>query len=363
MLEKPPLLVSPKDTLICINDRLQLTAVGPSPTTTFSWTPLQQIQGAGTANPIVSPIVTTRYYVDMNDDGCFNRDSVNVRVVDRVTLVAGRDTVICTGDTVRLRIQSDGLKYEWSPAAQVLQPGVQSPLVVTALTTPYTVIARIGGCSTQAQIVVTAIPYPAVNAGNDTVICYQSTAQLVGRTTGSSWQWTPAGSLTNASSLFPVARPGQTTSYILTAFDLTSGCPKPSADTVKVTVLPKIIPGAGRDTAVVVQQPLQLLATGGISYLWEPAFNLSDPFIANPLAIYNDPSTGIKYKVVMRNEAGCADSAYITVKVFETLPSVFVPTGFTPNNDGRNDRLIAIPVGMKQIEFFSVYNRWGQLVF
>ena len=33
----------------------------------------------------------------------------------------------------------------------------------------------------------------------------------------------------------------------------------------------------------------------------------------------------------------CTDSAFVTVKVYKVLPSVFVPTGFTPNNDGRND--------------------------
>jgi gliding motility-associated-like protein len=51
------------------------------------------------------------------------------------------------------------------------------------------------------------------------------------------------------------------------------------------------------------------------------------------------------------------------VKVFKTKPTVFVPTAFTPNNDGRNDVIRPIAVGIAQIKSFSIYNRWGQRVF
>jgi gliding motility-associated-like protein len=63
------------------------------------------------------------------------------------------------------------------------------------------------------------------------------------------------------------------------------------------------------------------------------------------------------------NEANCVDSAYIKVKVFQTLPSVFVPNAFTPNRDGRNDMLRPIAVGIAHIDYFQIYNRWGQMVF
>ena len=43
--------------------------------------------------------------------------------------------------------------------------------------------------------------------------------------------------------------------------------------------------------------------------------------------------------------------------------AAFIPTAFTPNNDRKNDRLIPIPVGIASMEYFKVYNRYGQLVF
>jgi len=66
---------------------------------------------------------------------------------------------------------------------------------------------------------------------------------------------------------------------------------------------------------------------------------------------------------VAMDEAGCMDSAFITVKVFNTTPQVFVPTAFTPNSDGRNDFARPIAVGITRIDYFRIYNRWGQLVF
>jgi gliding motility-associated-like protein len=42
---------------------------------------------------------------------------------------------------------------------------------------------------------------------------------------------------------------------------------------------------------------------------------------------------------------------------------VYVPTGFTPNSDGRNDVLRAIPYGIREFKHFTIYNRWGEVVF
>ena len=143
----------------------------------------------------------------------------------------------------------------------------------------------------------------------------------------------------------------------------TAGCPKPGLDSVLVTVLPPLDAFAGNDTAVVVGQPLQFNATGGISYSWFPGTALSDVNIPNPIGIYDGSFDSIRYQVIMANQVGCTDSAYVSVKIYNVEPQVFVPTAFTPNGDGRNDIFRPIAVGMKRFEYFRVYNRWGQMVF
>jgi gliding motility-associated-like protein len=360
IIDKPPITLAFNDTLICKTDILMLQASGSG---NFSWTPSVNIINANTATPTVSPPTTTTYYVSLDDNGCRNRDSVKVRVVNFVTLQAMADTTICRGDTIQLRAVSDGLQYAWSPAAQLIDPMLQNPFAFTNnAMTNYRVTAIIGGCTATDNVMVSTVPYPIVDAGADFPICYNAKAQLNGTTDGSSWQWAPANLVSNAAILNPFSYPPRTTDYILTAVD-TKGCPKPSWDTVRVTVLPRMRISAGNDTAVVVDQPLQLTATGGVSYDWVPATYLSDNDIANPVAIFPNPTNGIRYKLIGYNQQGCKDSAFINIKVYKTKPTIFVPTAFTPNNDGRNDEVRPIAVGIKYIDYFNIYNRWGQLLF
>jgi gliding motility-associated-like protein len=112
-----------------------------------------------------------------------------------------------------------------------------------------------------------------------------------------------------------------------------------------------------------MNQPLQFNASGGDEYLWSPPDYLSDAHIANPIAIFDEPAESIRYTVRVYNSAGCSDTASFKVMVFSTMPTVFVPTAFTPNNDGLNDVLRPVAVGMKYIENFSIFNRWGDMVF
>src|SRR5690606_23710936 len=95
-----------------------------------------------------------------------------------------------------------------------------------------------------------------------------------------------AVTLNNPNTLNPVAFPAFTTSYVLSTFS-TAGCPKPGLDSVLVTVLPPLDAFAGNDTAVVVGQPLQFNATGGINYSWFPGTALNDVNIPNPIGIYD----------------------------------------------------------------------------
>ncbi|MBO9658002.1 MAG: gliding motility-associated C-terminal domain-containing protein [Chitinophagaceae bacterium] len=360
IIDKPRINLAFRDTLICLNDQLMLQAGGSG---AFNWSPGSFISATNISNPIVAPPINTLYYVELNTDGCINRDSVQVRVVDHVTLIPMKDTTICSGDTIRLQLNSNGLNYAWTPAVQLINPTVQSPQAITAATTTYGVTATIGGCSAAASINVRAVPYPIARVTADTAICYNTEAFPRAITNGNSWSWSPASYLSNAGVLNPVASPPRTTAFVFTAYENTRGCPKPGRDTVLITVLPKILAFAGNDTSVIVNQPLQLQATGGEAYSWSPPYSLSATNISNPVAIIKEAADRVLYKVNVYNRLGCFDSAFIAVKVYSVMPTVFVPTAFTPNNDGKNDLLIPVLAGMRKMEYFNVYNRWGQLVF
>lgn len=359
IMDKPPINVSFDDTLICIKDNVQLQAEG---TGTFSWAPAVTLTNANTSNPIASPKQNTLFIVTLNDNGCINQDTVLVRVTDKVALQVMGDSTVCQGDVIQLRCISDAFTYSWSPAATLNDASLASPSAVTFNTTTYSLTASIGSCSSTGQVTITPIPYPTISAGPDDRICYGTTTQLAAQTNGNSIKWSPAETLSNSNILNPIANPLSPTAYIAMATD-NKGCPKPSYDTVLVDVIPDIAATAGRDTAVIIGQPLQLNASPGAVHIWSPGLGLSSTSISNPVATYEAPSDGIRYRLLIFNEEGCVDSAFITIKVFTTKPSVFVPTAFTPNGDSKNDLLRPIAVGIKSIEAFYVYNRWGQLVF
>lgn len=364
VLNRPSLNLPFKDTLICSNDTLTLKANISSGS--VLWTPANgpnqlRILNTTSTSPLVFPKDTTQYYVSVNDNGCINTDTVNVNVLQFISVKAGLDTGICKTDTFRLRPVSDALSYLWTASTGEKVQSTKNPLVQPLSLTKYVVLANLGKCQAKDSFTVKVAPYPNANAGTDISICFGSRVQINGTGTGSVFSWTPTNTLLNDKTLTPIAGPTKTTSYILTATD-TVGCPKPKSDTIVVTVIQPINAYAGADTAVVPGQPLQLNASGGTNYVWTPASFLSDPNIANPIALFDESVDSVTYTVKV-SEGTCAATDQITVRVYKNGPDILVPSAFTPNADGRNDVMRPILYGITKLNYFSLYNRYGQLLF
>lgn len=137
----------------------------------------------------------------------------------------------------------------------------------------------------------------------------------------------------------------------------TNGCPSPVVSkTIQVYESNAI---AGNDTVIAINQPLQLNASGGEIYNWTPSTGLSADNIPNPVAILNRDA---EFILTASTSVGCSTSDTLNIKVYRG-PSFYVPSAFSPNNDGKNDRFGFIAVGMTTVELFQVYNRYGQLIY
>jgi len=343
------------DTLICSIDTLQLKATG---TGSFFWTPAYNINNQNVASPLVSPDTPTKYYASFSDAyGCKGTDSVFIDVKDFVTLNAGNDTTICKTDAIALSPVSDALRYEWAPTNTLDNSNLKNPTAIPLDNTTYTVTASIGKCKSVDAITVKLIPYPLANAGNDSTICIGSSVQL-NASGGSFYKWSPAFFLDNPNIANPAASPIHDINYTVTVSD-TLGCPKAVSDAVVIHVLELVADAGPADTSVVINQPLQLNASGGEVYLWTPSVGLSNSATSNPIA---NLSNSQQY-VVTVYQSGCFDTDTINITVYKVEPGLYVPNAFTPDNNGLNDVFRPVPIGMKTLSYFRIYNRWGKLLF
>ncbi len=357
--DKPLLQLPFKDTLICNIDTLAIPVLNQG---VFSWLPNKNILFANTSKPLVFPKDTTQYIVTVNDNGCINSDTVTVNVLPFITVDLGKDTLICKTDPITLRPISYALQYQWASSSGEVLPNIKFPVARPLVNTKYYVTANLGRCQDRDSVTIKVVPYPLVIAGPDTTICIGSRILLHATVKASSLTWSPAASLTAANIPNPVAGPSKTTAYILKVSD-TLGCPKPVSDTLIVTVVPSIIANAGRDTVALPGQPIQLMASGSQFYNWSPESGLNDPSIYNPIATLDAGIDSIRYKVRVSDRNGCFAEDDVVIRVYKTGPEIFVPSAFTPNGDGKNDVLRPVTVGISDLHYFKVFNRWGQLLF
>ena len=94
-----------------------------------------------------------------------------------------------------------------------------------------------------------------------------------------------------------------------------------------------------------------------VSWSWLPNTNLSCNTCENPTAT---PIQTIQYILNAKSMNGCEDTATTTVVVRQL--EVYIPTAFSPNNDGVNDKLSVFATNPKVFSL-RVYNRFGELVF
>lgn len=110
-------------------------------------------------------------------------------------------------------------------------------------------------------------------------------------------------------------------------------------------------------------ESITLTTTGPpANYSWTPSTGLNNSQVRSPVA---KPKETTLYRVTATNAANCRseDTVRITVILPDDFNDIYVPGGFTPNNDGRNDLFRPFYPRTFTLLEFSIYNRWGHRVF
>jgi gliding motility-associated-like protein len=134
------------------------------------------------------------------------------------------------------------------------------------------------------------------------------------------------------------------------------------SNNVSVIVNPKpVITFNPGNTTILFGNSIQLNATVSgnlLNHVWSPASSLVNATSLSPIA---KPQENTVYKLQVTSTDNCETDSSIKITV---LKGIYIPNSFTPNSDGNND-IFRIPVtaAIASIKYFSVYNRYGALMF
>lgn len=317
-------------------------------------------EGQATGLPMGTLPITIK-----DGNGCTLASTVVIDTTDALTLLMDNDATICEGTSKQVVINSNATSFTWSPAAGLSSATVKDPILSPTTTTAYSLLAKLGICEVTGALNVVVLPAPVASAQGPDTTCYEKDIYLSG-SGGGDYMWTPTTYLNNPTIANPlVINPKSSVTYSLTVTDA-NGCKSLKPATVALYVKPPYQVFAGNDTSVMVGQSVALNAVdvdgvGFDQWTWSPGVFLSSASIANPTASFSEVGV-YTYVVDAKAPDGCGGSDSITIKVF-SVADIFVPNAFTPNGDGHNDVLRAIPVSMREFRYLTIFNRWGQRVF
>jgi gliding motility-associated-like protein len=281
----------------------------------------------------------------------------------------------CMGKPVRivdLSTNMVGAINQWTWLVDgVLAANNQQPVLIVSTPGPHTiklVVKTNVGCESDTVTrTFTANPAPVISvtapdgcADHPINFFANQTDNL---TTITQWNW-DLGDGTTSQLQNPVHSysPGGNINVQTTA-TASNGCL--SAVSNNIINVASVFAKASNDTLILknISFPLHVEYGGSFngtpSFLWSPSTGLSNPQVSNPTSVLQDD---IRYIVTVTTSQGCEAKDSVKVTVFKGS-AVYVPTGFTPNSDGKNDFLRGLYVGIKKVHYFRIYNRWGQQIF
>lgn len=295
---------------------------------------------------------TSGTYTDtfINFRGCDSVLFTVLRVFNLPIVNASNDTTICFAKLASISVSSlSPCTYLWSNGS-----GLSSLNVSPMTSTIYTVTATDSlGCKSADNVTVTILPLPLV-AINDTEICAGKTAILTA-SGGVHYLWNTADT-----TAYIIVSPLNSTNYTVSVTDI-NNCMNSASNLVTVSTFYVNI-DAIPDSLINEGENVWLHAIYSFietSILWSPAAGLSNTDSNYTLA---NPMVNTTYKVIITDANGCIAMDSINIIV---IPKniVLVPTGFSPNGDGVNDKLNVTLSPHLELESFKIYNRWGEEVF
>jgi gliding motility-associated-like protein len=338
-------------------------ANGGSPPYAFVWSP----GASGQTGPEAIGLTAGTFGVTVTDaQGCSNATTAIVGQPTELKLGFSFKAVACFGgkDGAATAIPSGGTApyiVSWSTGQggfliDALQTGLYSATVTDAK-----------GCSVESDILVPQPQLPIIASFTTQDVSCHGGAD--GSATFETYGGTPLYSYSldgvnyyGSPRIFGLL-PGEYNVFIRDA----NGCEYISDDVLIGEPDPLVV-DLGPNITVDAGQVVQLSANvthsnGALTYIWESispdSLTCYDcPETSTLRALFN-PAT---FRLTVIDENGCEGEDIIRILVSKDLP-ILVPTAFSPNGDGVNDRLLVHGRPGTRVFLFQVFDRWGELVY
>ena len=323
---------SVKDTGICIGVGLPL--IGPAGYLSYLWSN----SSTGSSLTVSDSGV---YWVTAfkNCSSPVLIDSFNIAGLVRDTVSYGYDSVICSGQNLLLTAPADYLNYMWSNGDTTTAMSITAPGIYW--------VAVFNNCP--AAVTIDTFRVTNGSAGllfswpADTVACGPVTLTVPLSGPSFLWQDGSSGNTYTAD---------KSALYYVTVSE--NGCSLSDSINVSIIDVSQHLQDTTFCSLSFAGCTLFASAPAGSSVLWSTG-SVSPSIIAT--------DTGIYWVTV--TDAMCIGSDTMQLKTELCNCVAYLPTAFTPNNDGKNDTYHPVFENGCYITgySFAIYNRWGQLVF
>ncbi len=371
----PPIVISMADTFICLGGTATITPVlsGGTAPYSYAWD-----NNTTHTTLTVSPVTNETHCLVITDDrGCsFPPVCVNVSLHPLLTVAPVADLTICTGNTTSLGATGTGgsgnYTFAWD---QGLDTG-QYHDIAPDTTTTYTVILT-DDCGTPpdtGQVTISVVQPPEISFMADTTIgCAPLTIHFTsnGIPPGSVCVW----ELGDGGTSHICDAPSHT--YLTGGFyDVSLTITSPAGCIVNETKTDYIFARKQPVAAFSAHpQPTTILdprvyftnqSSGALFYEWSiyDEDGLVTHHSQHTRHTFSGKNPAIYPVCLMAiDRFGCTDTVCNDVVIHDNV-SVFVPNGFTPNNDGLNEVFTPVLSSHEVHEYaFLIFDRWGHTIF
>lgn len=222
------------------------------------------------------------------------------------------------------------------------------------------------GCQPDTITFIVPVIYNNPSASFSVVtdtLCVKKPVQFSSTTSGvRNWNWNfgngtgndvpPFGHVYNTAGTFAIS---------LTINDA-NGCGSAPV-TNSITINPAPVVSAGPDKLIPINTSTTLDATlanvNNYIILWSPSTYLDAATILNPVSTPADVPVTYTITVTDKTTHCTASDAMIV----SPITKLYIPNGFTPNGDGKNDEWRIPGMALYPDGIVTVYNRWGEKVF